>query len=169
MERKGIVSFKGNGLTLAGEARKVGELAPDFTVLDKDMKPVKLSDFKGEIVIISGVPSLDTQVCELQTIRFNQEAARLNAKILTISMDLPFAQARFCSSYNVNNVIALSDFKEREFSHAYGLYMKELGLVARSVHIVDRDGLIAYQQIVSEMSEQPDYDDVLAAAHRLGA
>ena len=98
MERKGIITFKGSGLTLEGSEIKVGDTAPDFTCADQALKPVKLSDFKGQTVVISIVPSLDTPVCEIQTKKFNQEASGLNAKILTISLDLPFAQNRFCAA-----------------------------------------------------------------------
>jgi thiol peroxidase len=132
------------------------------------MQPVSLSSFKGQVVIISAVPSLDTPVCELQTIRFNNEAATLNAKIITISMDLPFAQARFCDSFNIGNLQTLSDFKDRDFAHKYGLYIKELGLIARSVFLIGRDGKIVYREIVKEVSEQPNYDKVLEEARKLG-
>ncbi len=169
MERTGMVSFQGNALTLTGDPVEVGRMAPDFTVLDNAFNPVKLSDFRGRIVIISAVPSLDTPVCELQTIRFNQEAAGLDAKLLTVSMDLPFAQARFCDSHKIGGAQTLSDFRDREFAMKYGLYLKELGLIARSVLIVDRDGLVAYLQIVPDISSQPEYDDVLLAARKLGA
>ena len=169
MERKGLVSFKGSPITLTGSEIKPGDTAPDFTVVGKDMNPVKLSDFKGQIVIISAVPSLDTPVCELQTIRFNEEASKLNAKLMTISMDLPFAQARFCQAHALDKAVTASDYKDREFAQKYGLYMLELGLIARSVIIVGKTGAIEYIQIVKEMSKQPDYDDVLKEAKRLGA
>lgn len=169
MERSDIVTLQGNKLTLIGPDIQVGDMAPDFSAIDKGMKPVRLSDMKGEILIISAVPSLDTQVCELQTTRFNQEASNLRARVLTISMDLPFAQSRFCDTFNIENLILLSDYKDREFSNAYGLYIKEIGLIARSIFIIDRDGRIAYREIVKDIASQPDYDRAIAEAKKLGA
>ena len=169
MERSDIITLQGNKLTLIGPDLKVGDMAPDFTAIDKGMKPVRLSDMKGEIIIMSAVPSLDTQVCELQTTRFNQVAADLKARVLTISMDLPFAQSRFCDTFNIENLILLSDYKDREFSNAYGLYIKEIGLIARSIFIIDKEGMIAYQEIVKEIASQPDYDRAIAEAKKLGA
>jgi thioredoxin-dependent peroxiredoxin len=169
MERKGIVSQKGSGLTLIGPDIKAGDRAPDFAALDGGMKPVRLSDYRGKIVIISAVPSLDTKVCELQTIKFNEEAAKLNAVILTISMDLPFAQTRFCHTLKIDKIKTISDFKDREFANAYGLYIKETGLIARSVFVIDKEGMITYRQIVKDISEQPDYDTAVKEAKKLGA
>ncbi len=168
MERKGIVTFKGGPVTLLGPEIKIGDTAPDFTVLDNTLKPVTLSQFRGRVVIISVVPSLDTPVCELQTRRFNQDAAGLNAQVLTISMDLPFAQKRFCDSFKIENVLTLSDFRDREFGRSYGLVIKELGLLARAVFVIDRDGKVAYREIVKETGEQPDYDAAIEAARTLG-
>ena len=169
MERKGIVTFHGNGMTLVGTDIKPGDAAPEFAALNGELAPVRLADFKDKIVIISSVPSLDTPVCELQTKRFNDEAAKLKAAVITISMDLPFAQKRFCDSFNVKGVTMLSDFRDREFSHAFGLYIKELGLIARAVYVIDAKGRVAYREIVSDISNQPDYDKALAEAKRLGA
>lgn len=165
-ERKGAVTFKGNPLTLVGPELKAGEQAPEFTVLDQAFQPVKLSSFRGQKVVISAVPSLDTPVCEIQTKRFNQEASRLSAKVLTISMDLPFAQKRFCDAHKIANVSVLSDYRDRQFANAYGLYIKELGLLARAVLIVDEQGKIAYVQVVKEVTQEPDYN---AALGRLGS
>ena len=145
MERTGAVTFKGNKMTLLGSEVNVGDQAPDFTVLDGGLQPVKLSNFKGQIVVLSVVPSLDTPVCELQTKRFNEEAGKLKAIVLTISMDLPFAQKRFCGSFNISNLTTLSDYKDRDFARAFGLLIKELGLLARAVFVIDKDGKIAYQ------------------------
>ncbi|TAL32720.1 MAG: thiol peroxidase [Spirochaetes bacterium] len=169
MERTGITTFKGAPVTLAGNEVKVGDMAPDFTALNIDLGPVKLSSFRGQVVILSVVPSLDTKVCELQTKRFNEEASKLRAKILTISMDLPFAQRRFCDSFKIDNVTTLSDFKDREFGQKYGMTVKELGLLARGVIVVDKEGKISYIQIVKEVGTEPDYAPVLAEAKRLGA
>lgn len=155
-------------MTLLGSEIKIGDTAPDFTVLDNTLKPVTLSQFRGRVVIISVVPSLDTPVCELQTRRFNQDAAGLNAQVLTISMDLPFAQKRFCDSFKIENVLTLSDFRDREFGRSYGLVIKELGLLARAVFVVDGDGKVAYREIVKETGEQPDYDAAIEAARTLG-
>lgn len=163
------ITAHGNPLTLEGDMPSVGDKALDFTVLDINFAPVSLLDFKGKIIIISAVPSLDTSVCQLQTSRFNQEAASLDAMVLTISMDLPFAQKRFCESFNVHNIKTLSDFKDKSFSLSYGIYIRELGLIARSVWIIDKNGTISYCQIVPEISHEPDYDEVLKAARAIGA
>ncbi|MBN2328776.1 MAG: thiol peroxidase [Candidatus Omnitrophica bacterium] len=169
MERTGVITFKGNPMTLIGPELNVGDAAPDFTVVDNGLQPVKLSDFKGQVVIISAVPSLDTPVCEMQTKNFNEKAASLNAKVLTISLDLPFAQKRFCSSFNIENVAVLSDYKDRSFAQAFGLLIKELALITRSVFVVDKQGAIAYQEIVKEVTEQPNYDKIIEAAKQAGA
>ncbi len=157
MERQNIITFKGNPLTLVGPEIKVGSQAPDFTVTSRDLKPFKLSDYKGQTVVISSVPSLDTPVCEIQTKKFNQEAGSLNAKILTISMDLPFAQKRFCEATQVPNITPLSDYKDREFGQKYGLYIKELGLLARAVFVISPAGKITYIEIVKEVTQEPNY------------
>ncbi len=169
MERTGLVTFKGNPVTLTGNPVRAGDKAPDFTVMDNNLSEVRFADLKGNIVIISVVPSIDTPVCELQTEQFNREAAALSAKVLTISMDLPFAQRRFCDSFKIGNVTLLSDYKEREFGRRYGLLIKELGLLARAVLIVDKDGKVAYTQLVKEIGEQPNYAEVIAEAKKLGA
>jgi thiol peroxidase len=163
------ITAHGKPLTLEGDMPSVGDNALDFTVLDINFAPVSLLDFKGKIIIISAVPSLDTSVCQLQTSRFNQEAASLDAVVLTISMDLPFAQKRFCESFNVHNIKTLSDFKDKSFSLSYGIYIRELGLIARSVWIIDKTGTITYRQIVPEISHEPDYDEVLKSARAIGA
>lgn len=169
MERTGVITFKGNGMTLVGPDVNTGDPAPDFTCLDNGLAPVKLSDLKGQVVVISAVPSVDTPVCEAQTIRFNEEAAKLNAKVLTISMDLPFAQKRFCGANNIESAQTLSDYKDREFAHAYGVYIKELGLIARAVFVVDKEGKLVYKEIVGEVTEHPDYAKALEAAKQAGA
>ena len=162
MERKNIITFKGNPLTLLGPELKVGDTAPDFVVADSGLKPVKLSDFRGQTLIISVVPSLDTPVCETQTKKFNHETGSLNAKILTISMDLPFAQKRFCDALNVKNVLVLSDYKDHDFGNKYGLLIKELGLLTRAVLVIGTDGKIAYIEIVREVTQEPNYQGALA-------
>ena len=169
MERKDVVTFGGKPVTLAGNEIKVGDTAENFTVLNNELNEVNLSDYSGEVVILSVLPSLDTPVCELQTKKFNEEASSLNAKVLTISMDLPFAQKRFCDSYKTGNVITLSDFRDRDFGNKYGLYIKELGLLARSVFVIGKDLKITYMEIVKEIAEQPDYAMAIEAAKKAGA
>lgn len=164
MERNGIITFKGGALTLVGPEIKIGSQAPDFTCLDQGLQPVKLSSFKGQTVIISSVPSLDTPVCEIQTKKFNQEASSLNAKVLTISMDLPFAQKRFCDAFKIQNVLTLSDYKDHQFANAYGLYIKELGLLARAVLVIDASGKISHVEIVKEVTQEPNYTAALENA-----
>lgn len=167
MERHGAITFKGEPMTLVGTTPEVGETAPEFTVVGMDLQPVSLSDFKGQRVIISTVPSLDTGVCAEQTNRFNFETATLDTRVLTVSMDLPFAQKRFCMDHSIHNVVAASDYKDRTFATKYGLLIKELALIARAVFVLDRDGTIAYREIVPEVSSHPDYDSALAAVNRL--
>lgn len=157
MERQNVITFKGGPLTLLGPELKVGSLAPDFTCVDAGLKPVKLSDFKGKTVIISAVPSLDTPVCEIQTKKFNTEAAKLAAKVLTISLDLPFAQKRFCDANKIEGVTVLSDYKDHDFANKYGLLIKELGLITRAVIVVGADGTIQYLEIVKEVTQEPNY------------
>jgi len=141
-ERKGLVTMKGNPLTLLGNEVKVGDTAPEFYVIGNDLSPVNLSSFKGNPLIISSVPSLDTPVCDMSTRRFNQEATALGSKvtILTISMDLPFAQARWCGAAGVQNVVTLSDHKDASFGTTYGLHIKEFRLLARAVFVIDKIG-----------------------------
>jgi thiol peroxidase len=164
-ERTGLVTMKGGPLTLLGPALRVGERAPEFTALGNDLVPVALSSFRGKKVLISSVPSLDTPVCDLQTRRFNAEAQKLgpDVPILTISMDLPFAQARWCGAAGVGNVRTLSDHHDASFGTAFGLLIKELRLLARAVLILDREGIVRYVQLVKEVGQEPDYDDALRA------
>ena len=163
-EHPGIITFQGAPMTLVGAMNEVGKPAPDFTVLKNDMTPGKLSDFKGRKVLISVVPSLDTGVCDMQTRRFNDEASKLpNLQILTISMDLPFAQARWCGAAGVKNLLTMSDYKDADFGLKYGLLIKELRLLTRAVLVVDEKGALVYQEIVPEVTNHPDYDKALAA------
>lgn len=166
MEREGVVTMRGAPLTLVGPELRVGMIAPDFEVVDGDYRTVRSSDFKGQVLLISSVPSLDTGVCSLQTKRFNEEAARLPAgvTVLTVSQDLPFAQKRFCEAEKIGRVRVLSDHVSRSFGLDWGLFIKENALLARAVAVVGRDGKVAYLQIVRELSQQPDYDAALAAA-----
>ena len=167
-ERPGAATMKGNPLTLIGNELKAGDVAPDLEVLDNDLAPVKLSSFRGKVCIISTVPSLDTPVCDMETRRFNEEAGNLgdDVVILTISMDLPFAQKRWCGAAGVEKVITLSDHREAGFGKAYGVLIKELRLLARAVFVVDREGIIQYVQLVKELTEEPDYGAVLDAVNK---
>ena len=168
-ERKGIVTSGGKPVTLVGKEVKVGEAAPDFVFLDNDLSPVEFSSFRGKVCIIASVASLDTSVCSIETGRFNAEAGRLGSDvaILTISMDLPFAQKRWCGAAGVDTVITLSDHRDASFGTSYGVLIKELRLLARAVFVVDRDGIIRYIQIVEEVTNEPDYDAVLSAVSKL--
>jgi thiol peroxidase len=164
-EKKGIVTMRGNPLTLVGDEVKVGNPAPDFIVLDNNLSPVKFSSYRGKICIISSVPSLDTPVCDIETRKFNEEAGRLgeDVVILTISMDLPFAQKRWCAAAGVSRVQTLSDHRDASFGTSYGVLIKELRLLARAVFLVDRKGILQYVQLVKEISKEPDYEEVLNA------
>lgn len=169
MERYGIVKFKGNPLTLVGNELGIGDSAPDFVVLDGDLKEIGLKDFSGKIKIISVTPSLDTPVCDMQARRFNQEAANLpeDVVVLNISMDLPFAISRFCTVAGIDKVKAFSDHRDASFGRAYGVLIKELRLLTRAIFIIDRDNLIRYIEIVPEITNQPDYDRAIKEVRRL--
>jgi thiol peroxidase len=164
-ERDSIVTMKGNPVILLGEEIKVGQPAPDFEVVGNDLSAVKLSDYAGKVCVISSVPSLDTPVCDVETRRFNEEAGKLGGDVvvLTISMDLPFAQKRWCAAAGIENVVTLSDYKDASFGKAYGVLIKDLKLLARAVFIVDGEGVIRYVQIVPEIAQEPDYEAVLQA------
>jgi len=168
-ERKEEITFQGNPLTLLGSALNVGDSAPDVALLGNDLSPVQLSAYKGKVCVISVVPSLDTPVCDIQTRKFNEEAGNLgdNVAILTMSMDLPFAQARWCGAAGVDKVATLSDHRDAAFGEAFGLLIKELRLLARAVLVVDQEGIIQYNQLVKEVTEEPDYSAVLAAVKKL--
>lgn len=168
-ERTGVATIKGNPLTLLGPELKVGDQAPDFT-LNKDlMTEVTLSDYAGKVKLISVVPSLDTGVCDAQTRRFNDEAANLgdDVVILTVSVDLPFAQARWCGAAGVDRVETLSDYKTNAFGEAYGVLIKELRLDFRAIFVVDANDKIQYVEYLKEMTEHPDYESALAAVKQL--
>jgi thiol peroxidase len=168
-ERVGITKFKGGPVTLLGPALKAGDRAPDFQVVDISLSPVRLADFRGKTKIISAVPSLDTPVCDTETRRFNQEAAKLpeGVVILTISMDLPFAQSRWCGAAGIDRVKTLSDYQERSFAAAYGVLIKELKLLSRSIFVIDANDTIRYIQHVPEITSEPDYAAVISAAKEL--
>lgn len=156
------VTFKGNPVTLVGTPLSVGDKAPDFRVLSNDLQEKSLSDFAGKVKLISVVPSLDTGICSEQTKRFNQEADKIeNVHILTISMDLPFAQTRWCSAEGVKNLETLSDHRDGDFGKKYGVLIEELRLLARAIFVVDENDHVTYVEYVKEVSSHPDYDAVL--------
>lgn len=169
MERTGIITFKGGPLTLVGPELKTGEKAPDFSVVDAELGEVSLKDFSGKIKVISVTPSLDTPVCDMQARRFNEAAANLPAEVvvLNVSMDLPFAIARFCTTAGIDKVKALSDHREASFGLAYGVLIKELRLLARSLFVVDMENMVRHIEIVAEQTEQPDYDRALDAVRKI--
>ena len=168
-DRHGAITFKGNPLTLIGEEIKVGDAVPDVDVLANNLTPTKLSTYRGKVIIISSVPSLDTAVCDIETRRFNKEAASLgnDIVILTVSMDLPFAQARWCGAAGIDKVQTLSDHREAAFGKAFGVLIKELRLLARAIFVADKQGVIRYIQLVKEMTSEPSYNEVIAAAKKL--
>ncbi len=159
------ITFKNNPVTLLGNEVKVGDKAPDFTVLANDLSPVTLADSKGSVRLISVVPSLDTGVCDAQTRRFNEAAAGLgNVKILTVSVDLPFAQARWCGANGIENVQTLSDHRDLSFGEAFGVAIQELRLLARAVFVVDSNDTVTYVEYVSEATNHPNYEAALEAS-----
>ena len=171
LERPGIVTMRGNPLTLVGPEITVGQKAPDFTVVTNDMETVTLADYAGKALALVSVPSLDTPVCAVETRRFNAEAAKLgeDVRILTISMDLPFAQKRWCGAMGIDKVITLSDHREASFGLNYGVLIKELRLLARTVFVVDKMGNITYTEIVREVADEPFYAGVLSALAQASA
>ena len=164
------VTMKGQPLTLAGQALKVGDKAPDFRVLDRELNEVGLEDCGGKVRLLSVTPSLDTPVCDMQARRFNEEAAKLeDVSVFNISMDLPFAIDRFCTAAGIDRVQALSDHREASFGRAYGVLIEELRLLARSVFVIDGDDTIRYIEIVPEITDHPDYEKALEAVRGLVA
>jgi thioredoxin-dependent peroxiredoxin len=169
MERKGLVTFQGNPLTLIGTTLSPGDAAPSFTVLDKDLTPVTLGDFSGKVKIVSTTPSLDTPVCNLQATTFNREAQSLSTDIVivNISMDLPFAIARFCSAEGIDRIRTLSDHRAATFGLGYGILVEELRLLARSIFVIDKSDVIRYIEIVPEMTNEPNYNKALEEAKKV--
>lgn len=167
MGREGAITFKGNPMTLAGEALKEGQPAPDFALhhFDNGMQTVTLKDLAGKPTIISVVPSLDTGVCQMQTKAFNEKLAALGDKInaVTVSLDLPFAMNRFCGAEGITNLKSLSDYQERQFGQDWGMLIEELKILARGVFVVDADGKLAYCEVVPEVTQEPNYDGALKA------
>ncbi|MFB3825719.1 MAG: thiol peroxidase [Bryobacteraceae bacterium] len=170
MERTGAVTLKGNPFTLIGPELKPGEKAPDFTVVDTTLKPVTLRDTGNKVRIISVVPSLDTPVCDAQTKRFNDEVAKLpGVEVLAVSMDLPFAQRRWCDTFAVDHVRMLSDHKDGSFGSSYGTLIKELRIESRAIFVLDPDNTIRYVEYVPEVTEHPNYEAALNAARSVMA
>ncbi len=167
-ERKGAVTMRGNPMTLVGPELKPGQKAPAFTAVGKGLAPVTLDQSKGKVKIIAAVPSLDTPVCDAETRRFNEEAAKLpgDVQILTISMDLPFAQARWCGAAGVDKVTTMSDWRAAEFGQKYGTLIKELHLLARAVFVLDKSDNVVYAEYVKEVAEQPNFEAALQAARK---
>ena len=167
---KATVTFQGNPLTLTGDQPTVGQAAPDFEVLDNNLSGVKLSAYRGKVCVICTVPSLDTPVCDTEVRKFNEEATSLggDVAILVISMDLPFAQQRWCGAAGVENVQTLSDHNQADFGNTYGLLIKELRLLARAVFVVDKEGVIRYIEVVEEITNEPDYQAALKAVRETG-
>jgi len=161
-ERLGLVTMKGKALTLVGDEPAIGRKAPNFVAVDNSLTEVDLSAYRGKTCILSSVPSLDTPVCATETRKFNEEASRLGADvvIVTISMDLPFAQKRWCGAEGISRIQTLSDHRDASFGLSYGVLIKELRLLARAVHIVDGKGVLRYRQLVPEVASEPDYEAV---------
>jgi thiol peroxidase len=165
MERPGATTLKGNPLTLVGPELKAGDKAPDFSLTDNSLKTVTLGDTGSHVRIISVVPSLDTPVCDAQTKRFNEEAAKLSGvDIITVSMDLPFAQKRWCGQFGVDQVKMLSDHKDGSFGSNYGTLIKELRIESRAIFVLDQQNRIKHVEYVKEVADFPNYDAALAAA-----
>lgn len=164
-ERAGVVTLKGNSMTLIGPEVKVGDKAPDFSSLEALGSPVGLGDLEGKVKVFNVVVSVDTPVCDVQTKRFNQEAAELgdDVEILTLSMDLPFALSRYCGAAGIDKVRTLSDYKDASFGEAYGVLIKEHRLLARAIFVVDKDDNVVYAEYVPEIATEPDYEPAINA------
>lgn len=169
MERKGIVTFKGNGMTLVGQVVKAGDKAPEFKALDNKLNETGLKDFKGKVKLISVTPSLDTPVCDAQARKFNEEAAKLpdSCAVINVSMDLPFAISRFCATAGIEKVKTLSDHRDASFGISYGVLVKELRLLARSVFVIDADDKVRYVEVTPEITSRPNYEKALGEARKL--
>ena len=167
-ERKGAVTMRGNPMTLVGPELKAGQKAPNFTLVGKDLKPVTLDQMKGKVKIIASIPSLDTPVCDAETRRFNEEASKLpgDVEILTVSMDLPFAAARWCGAANIDKVKTLSDYRGAQFGEAYGALIKELYLDARAIFVIDKNENLVHVEYVKEVANQPNFEAALEAARK---
>jgi thioredoxin-dependent peroxiredoxin len=168
MERPGATTLRGNPLTVVGPELKVGEKAPDFQAVDDSLKPVDLSTTGSTVRIFSVVPSLDTPVCDMQTKRFNEEAGKLpDLKIYNVSMDLPFAQKRWCGAFGVDNIKMISDHRTGSFGEHYGTMIKDLRIESRAIFVLDADDTIKHVEYVKEVADHPNYETALAAARSL--
>lgn len=168
-QRTGVITFQGNPLTLLGPEIKPGDDAPDVELLANDLSPFALSSLKGKVAVLITVPSLDTPVCDLEVRRFNAEATSLgdDVAVVAISVDLPFAQARWCGAAGANAITTLSDHRDTAFGLAYGVLIEGLRLLSRAIFVVDKAGDVAIVQIVPEVTDEPDYDAVLEAVKKL--
>jgi thiol peroxidase len=169
MDRAGAVTFKGTPLTLVGAELSAGKAAPDFTIINNKLEEVSLKDLAGSVVILSVTPSLDTPVCDAQARRFNEEASKLgeSVKVVNVSMDLPFAASKFCSTNGLENITTLSDHRDASFGTAYGLLIKELRLLNRAIMVIDTKGTIKHFEMPTEMTSEVDFDAALKAASEL--
>lgn len=167
-ERKGLVTFAGTPVTLTGIEIKAGDKAPEFTCTNQGLEPVKLSSFAGKTVVIAVYPSIDTGVCQKQNHKFNEIASSMeDVVVLSISLDLPFAQKRYCAAEGLESIVTLSDYKEREFGNKYGFLIKELALLSRGTVIIDKEGIVQLVEIVPEITTEPDYDAALACLEKI--
>ena len=169
MENKIIVTVKGNPVMLIGEAIKEGGKAPSFKVVNTELKDISSDEFNGKVRLIASVPSLDTPICDLQIKRFNDEATKLSKElvIIFISMDLPFAQKRFCQANKIKQVRTFSDYRDADFGQKYGVLIKELRLLARAIFVIDREDVVRYVEYVPELTAHPDYDKALTALKKI--
>lgn len=168
-KRTGVITFLNNPMTLVGKEVKVGEQAPDFTLLNNDLQAKTLKDYEGKVKIISVVPSLDTGVCDAQTRRFNVEASKLSddVVILTVSMDLPFAQKRWCGAAGIDKMVTLSDHKDASFGTNYGFLIEELRLLTRGIVVIGKDNKVGYVEYVPEVTHEVNFNAALEAAKKL--
>lgn len=164
-ERKDAITLNGDSMTLIGQEIEAGQKISDFTVLNQDLKEVSLNQFSDKVKIILSVPSLDTPVCDLEIKRFNQEAIKLSddVVVISISMDLPFAQKRFCQVNNIDKVKVFSDYRDKDFANKFGVLIKELGLLTRAVFVIDKNGQVKYAEYVKEITQAPNYEALLKA------
>jgi thiol peroxidase len=163
------ITLKGNPLPLAGPLPQVGQIAPNAELVNNDLAPVQLESFRGKVLVLSSVPSLDTPICDMETRRFNQEAEKLGdrVQIITISMDLPFAQKRWCGAAGIERVLTLSDYRAADFGAKYGVLIPAIRLLARAVFVVDASGVIRHVQLVPEVGQEPEYGPILQAVKAL--
>jgi thioredoxin-dependent peroxiredoxin len=170
MERTGATTLRGNPMTLIGPELKAGDAAPEFAVVNNSLQPVTLETTGSKVRIFSVVPSLDTPVCDAQTKRFNEEAARLEGvDIYTVSMDLPFAQKRWCGAFGIDNVKMLSDHRDGSFGEHYGTLIKELRIESRAIFVVDAANKLRHVEYVKEVADHPDYEAALAAVRAIAS